>query len=54
MIGDLKEVDFHQYCKKCEHKTKSEFNPESPCYDCMDQPFNQDSHKPINFKEHKK
>lgn len=49
MENKLKEVDFHKYCKKCKHQKKSE--SEDPCWDCLDQPVNEDSHKPIYFEE---
>ena len=51
MIGDEKEVYFEQYCPKCKSFNDSETDPESPCWDCVNAPANQDSHKPINFKE---
>ena len=54
MIGDNKEVYYDKYCPKCEHKDVSESDPNGKCWDCLDQPFNQDSHKPINFKETEK
>lgn len=43
-----KEVYFHQYCQTCKHREKSE--GEDPCWDCLDQPWNEHSHKPINWK----
>ena len=50
MIGSNKEVFFDVYCPKCKYKADNESNPESPCYDCLDTPVNQDSHKPVNWK----
>ena len=47
----VKEVDFKEYCPKCEHFSDDEFDPESQCYDCLAQGWNEDSHKPIKFKE---
>lgn len=44
-----KEVYFNEYCPKCEHYSKSE--AEDPCYDCLAQGWNEDSHKPIMFKD---
>jgi len=44
-----KEVYFHEYCPKCVHKDKAE--NEDPCWDCLNEPMNAESHKPINFKE---
>ena len=51
MIGDEKEVYFHQYCNQCLYKDQNESNPNSKCWDCLEEPVNVDSHKPINFKE---
>lgn len=45
----LKEVLFDVYCPRCEHFPKEEL--ESPCYECLDEPVNEDSHKPVRFKE---
>lgn len=44
-----KEVYFHQYCQTCKHRDKSE--GEDPCWDCLDQPWNEHSHKPIFWEE---
>lgn len=44
-----KEVLFNEYCPKCKHYEKSE--SEDPCWDCLDQGWNENSHKPINFEE---
>lgn len=49
MIGDEKEVLFGKFCPVCEFAERSENH--EPCDDCLDQPTNQDSHKPICFKE---
>lgn len=49
MIGDKKEVYFDQYCSKCEYKNRPE--TANPCWDCLDEPANEDSHKPLYFKE---
>ena len=45
----IKEVRFDRYCPSCVHYQKSE--AEDPCYECLDQGWNDDSHKPINYKE---
>lgn len=44
-----KEVYFHEYCPKCKYHDMKE--AEDPCTDCLNQPMNYDSHKPICFKE---
>ena len=54
MIGDDKEVYFHEYCPKCVWKDMKEDNPKGQCWDCLESPTNGDSHKPINFKEAEK
>lgn len=46
-----KEVYFDEYCHKCKHYEKSE--SDSPCWECLDEPVNEDSHKPVYFKERK-
>lgn len=50
MIGDNKEVLFNKFCPQCKHFEDNESDPESPCFDCLDTPVNQDSTKPINFE----
>lgn len=44
-----KEVRFDEYCKLCKNYEKSE--SEDPCWDCLNQGWNDDSHKPIRFEE---
>lgn len=51
MIGDDKEVYFDKYCELCKYKTDDEYDVNSPCFECLEQFTNQDSHKPVNFKE---
>ena len=43
-----KEVRYDLYCGKCVHKDKDE--EEDPCHDCLNQPSNEYSHKPVYFK----
>ncbi len=45
----MKFVDFEKYCKKCECKARDE--NEAPCWECIAQPVNYHSKKPIHFKE---
>lgn len=45
----LKEVYFEKYCKTCEHWGKTP--AEDPCCDCLDEPVNQYSHKPVRYEE---
>lgn len=50
MQGDNKEVYFHKFCPGCKHEETPESDPNGPCYDCLDCPVNQDTHKPINWE----
>lgn len=53
MIGSNKEVFFDVYCPTCQYKDDNESDVTSPCFDCLDTPVNQDTHKPVNWKEPK-
>lgn len=44
-----KEVYFNEYCPKCKHADKKE--SEDPCWDCLENGYNEYSHKPINWEE---
>ncbi len=46
-----KEADYHKYCRICKHAKVLE--TDDPCNDCLNQPYNIDSRKPINFEEQK-
>lgn len=48
-VGETREVEFHQYCKKCEYVKVDE--NEEPCYECISTAVREHSRKPINFKE---
>lgn len=46
-----KEVYFYEYCKTCKYaELKSD---EEPCNECLTNPTNTYSHKPVNYKEKK-
>ena len=47
--NETKFVDFYSYCRKCENVNIDE--SEDPCDECLSEPVNSNSHKPINFKE---
>jgi hypothetical protein len=49
MDEDFKEVLFDQYCKSCKHKNLKE--NEEPCAECLDNPLNRYTDKPINYEE---
>lgn len=51
MEGDNKEVFFDVYCPTCKHKAENEDDPNSACFDCLEEPANQDSHKPVNWEK---
>lgn len=50
--NDYKEVYFSQYCKTCEYQKREEY--EDPCDECLNEPVNVNSHKPVNWKEKEK
>lgn len=41
-------VDF-EWCNTCVHKDKAE--NEDPCWDCLTQSVNQNSRRPVSYKE---
>lgn len=45
-------IDFDQYCKTCKHRDLNEVK--DPCNDCLDNPTNINSKKPIYYEEDKK
>ena len=51
MESHEKEVRFDLYCPKCEHKDLKETL--DPCNDCLARGFNENSKKPVYFKEKK-
>lgn len=44
-------VDF-EYCKTCEHKETKDFL--DPCHECLNNPVNINSQRPVNYKEETK
>lgn len=48
MDEDYKEVYFHEYCKTCKHEKLEEFK--DPCDECLDEPMNLQSHKPVKWE----
>lgn len=52
MENIYKEVDFNKYCKTCKNKDTKEY--EDPCNDCLSEPINVRSHKPVNWEEKEK
>lgn len=49
MEGTYKEVYFGEYCCKCKYEKLDE--AVDPCHECLENPVNLYSHKPINFEE---
>ena len=49
MEESYKEVYFDQYCKTCEHEKLKEID--DPCDECLNNPVNLYSHKPVNYKK---
>lgn len=44
-----KEVLFNQYCKYCKHEKEEGYD--SVCEECLENPVNLYSHKPVKFEE---
>lgn len=44
-----KEVYFDEYCKKCEHIKLAD--TEEPCNECLNEPLNWNTHRPVKYKE---
>ena len=49
MVGDYKEVFFDIYCETCKYKKRPE--TANPCWDCLEEPVNVDSHKPVYWEK---
>lgn len=45
-------VDFEKYCKTCEYYDLKE--TKDPCNDCLGEGANDDSRKPVYYKEKRK
>lgn len=44
-------IEFDKYCKTCIFKDVKDIEGEDPCNDCLSNPVNTNSKKPINYKE---
>lgn len=51
MEEGYKEVYFNEYCEKCKYKDKKE--DDTPCDECLSNPVNVHSHKPVKYEEKK-
>lgn len=49
MLQKEKIIEFEKWCKKCVYFSKHE--EDEPCCDCLEEPVNMNSHKPVMFKE---
>ena len=49
MSENYKEVYFDQYCKTCKYKDMKE--TDDPCDECLYEPMNLYSHKPVKWEE---
>ncbi len=45
----MKEVRFDLWCKNCKYKKDSEFDVNSPCFECLVHPGLLDTTRPINY-----
>lgn len=48
MDENYKEVYFGEFCKTCKHQTLAE--DVEPCHDCLNEPANLYSHKPVRWE----
>ena len=48
-VGKEREVRFDIYCKNCLYRDKNE--EDDPCDECLENPVNAYSHKPVYYKE---
>lgn len=53
MDEEYQEVYFHEYCKKCKHFVDGDEQKE-PCFECLDNPINLYSHKPVKYETKEK
>lgn len=42
-------VEFDKYCVSCKHKRVPQ--TEEPCNECLTNPVNEDSHRPVMWEE---
>jgi len=49
MDENIKFVEFEKFCKDCKYYNKDE--SEEPCYECLTNPVNEGSIKPVRYKE---
>lgn len=49
--GDYKEVYFDEYCPTCKYVKVPEIK--DPCHECLSEPLNLYSHKPVKWEQGK-
>ena len=49
MEYEYKEVYFDKYCKTCKYSDVDDVK--DPCNECLDEPYNYQTEKPVKFKE---
>ncbi len=47
-VSRNKIVNFDEYCESCKHCDTSE--EEDPCFECLTEPVNEYSHKPVKWE----
>lgn len=45
----MQEVYFDEYCEKCKHALVKD--TDDPCNECLDEPTNLYSHKPVKWED---
>lgn len=47
-------VDYKKYCETCKYRDADEFKDECPCDECLDNPTNVHTSRPVCYKEDEK
>lgn len=50
--GEFVEVHFNEYCSRCKYKDVKE--PNDPCEECLSNPTNLGTHRPVKYEPKKK
>lgn len=48
--NEYKEVFYHEYCKKCKYWEEKYDWETSVCEECLDEPINLYSHRPVRYE----
>lgn len=49
--SEYEEVYFNEYCPKCRHEKVDDTKGKAPCHECLSEPVNLGSHKPVKYEE---